>query len=188
MLTGFFRQTDISERSISMKYCSKCKKIHHNKELTQCPKCRRKLIDDPNYNSPVNIITANGFELERIKSALTDAEIPFSVKEERYDTGLQILNSAPPENCSFFVPLSRYDEAVDTLIGIGALDENTLQALDKEDEAFLEKSRENEKNDELPEDKARMIRILSFIAFLAILAGFVFLTDHLLSFITPLFQ
>ena len=171
-----------------MKYCSKCKKIHHNKELTQCPKCRRKLIDDPNYNSPVNIITANGFELERIKSALIDAEIPFSVKEERYDTGLQILNSAPPENCSFFVPLSRYDEAVDTLIGISALDENTLPALDTEDEAFLEKSRENEKNDELPEDKARMIRILSFIAFLAILAGFVFLTDHLLSFITPLFQ
>ena len=66
-----------------MKYCSKCKKVHINTEIQNCPACKRKLIENPNGFSPVNIITANGFELERIKSALADSEIPFSVKEER---------------------------------------------------------------------------------------------------------
>lgn len=160
-----------------MKYCSKCKKIL-TKNLDQCPKCGRRLIDNPNEYSPVNLVTANGFELERIKSALTDAEIPFSVKEERYDTGLQILNSAPPENCLFSVPLSEYRKAVETLVGIGALNENSLEELPDENEEF---SREN--SEELPENKARLIRILSFVAFLAILAGAVFLTDYLLSFL-----
>ena len=169
-----------------MKYCSKCKKIHTTKELTQCPTCRRRLIENPNHDSPVNIITANGFELERIKSALTDSEIPFSVKEERYDTGLQILNSAPPENCSFFVPLSHYDKAVETLIGIGALSEEAVEEIDKADKEYLEKAREQEKKDELPEEKARLIRILSFLGFIAVLVGFSFLVDYLLSFITPL--
>ena len=169
-----------------MKYCSKCKKIHLNKELTNCPQCRRKLIENPSHYSPVNVITANGFELERIRSALTNADIAFSVKEEKYDTGLQILNTAPPENCSFYVPLSHYDQAVEVLIGIGALKTDPLADLDKEDEVFLEKSREQEKNDELPESKARLIRIFSLLAFLAFLVGFAYLVDWLLSFVTPL--
>ncbi len=169
-----------------MKYCSKCKKIHINKDLKNCPTCKRKLIENPSHYSPVNLITANGFELERIRSALTQADIAFSVKEENYDTGLQILNTAPPENCSFFVPLSHYDKAVETLIGIGALKSNPLEELDKEDEDFLEKSREQEKNDELPEGKARLIRILSFLAFLVFLGIFAFAVDWLLSLVTPL--
>ena len=155
-----------------MKYCSKCKKVHINTEIQNCPACKRKLIENPNGFSPVNIITANGFELERIKSALADSEIPFSVKEERYDTGLQILNSAPPENCSFFVPLSHYDKAVETLIGIGALSEEAVEEIDKADKEYLE--------------KARLIRIFSFLGFIAVLVGFSFLVDYLLSFITPL--
>ena len=169
-----------------MKYCSKCKKIHTNKELKNCPICKRKLIENPSHYSPVNLITANGFELERIRSALTQADIAFSVKEENYDTGLQILNTAPPENCSFFVPLSHYDKAVETLIGIGALKSNPLEELDKEDEDFLEKSREQEKKEELPEGKARLIRILSFLAFLVFLGIFAFAVDWLLSLVTPL--
>ena len=169
-----------------MKYCSKCKKVHSNTEIQICPVCRRKLIENPNGFSPVNLITANGFELERIRSALTQADIAFSVKEENYDTGLQILNTAPPENCSFFVPLSHYDKAVETLIGIGALKSNPLEELDKEDEDFLEKSREQEKKEELPEGKARLIRILSFLAFLVFLGIFAFAVDWLLSLVTPL--
>ena len=169
-----------------MKYCSKCKKVHINTEIQNCPACKRKLIENPNGFSPVNIITANGFELERIKSALADSEIPFFFFFERYDTGLQILNSAPPENCSFFVPLSHYDKAVETLIGIGALSEEAVEEIDKADKEYLEKAREQEKKDELPEEKARLIRILSFLGFIAVLVVFSFLVDYLLSFITPL--
>ncbi len=169
-----------------MKYCPKCKSVHLKKELTLCPQCRRKLIENPSPHSPVKVVTANGFELERIKASLTEADIPFSVTEERYDTGLQILNDAPPENCSFFIPLSHYDKALETLIGIGAADPDTLQALDQQDEAFLQQSREQEKQDELPENKARWIRIGSLLGFLLFLGLFAYLVDRLLALVTPL--
>lgn len=169
-----------------MKYCSKCKNLHFSKELDKCPRCGKKLINEPSHYSPVKIVTANGFELERIKSALTQADIPFSVSEEKYDTGLQILNSAPPENCAFCVPIAHYDKAVETLVGIGALSEEKIHELDKEDEEFLEKSRQKEKDEELPEGKARLIRIFSFLGFLIVLVGFAYLVDWLLSFVTPL--
>ena len=106
--------------------------------------------------------------------------------EEKYDTGLQILNSAPPENCAFCVPIAHYDKAVETLVGIGALDEDAIHELDREDEEFLEKSRQQENDDTLPENKARLIRIFSFLGFLAVLVGFAYLVDWLLSFVTPL--
>ncbi len=125
---------------IALKYCSKCKNLHFSKELDKCPRCGKRLIDEPSHYSPVKIVTANGFELERIRSALTQADIPFSVTEEKYDTGLQILNSAPPENCAFCVPIAHYDKAVETLVGIGALDEDAIHELDREDEEFLETS------------------------------------------------
>lgn len=169
-----------------MKYCSKCKNLHFNKELEKCPRCGKRLIDEPSHYSPVKIVTANGFELERIRSALTQADIPFSVTEEKYDTGLQILNSAPPENCAFCVPIAHYDKAVETLVGIGALNEDAIHELDREDEEFLEKSRQQENDDTLPENKARLIRIFSFLGFLAVLVGFAYLVDWLLSFVTPL--
>lgn len=168
-----------------MKYCTKCKQIHTAKELTVCPRCGRKLTENPNYQSPVKAVTANGFELERIRAALTNEDIPFSVKEERYDTGLQILNSAPPENCSFYIPLCHYDKAMETLVGIGAVSEESMQELDRQDKEFLQKSREQEKTEEMPEGKARLIRILSLIGFLAVLVGFAYLADRLLSFVTP---
>lgn len=171
---------------IALKYCSKCKNLHFSKELDKCPRCGKRLIDEPSHYSPVKIVTANGFELERIRSALTQADIPFSVTEEKYDTGLQILNSAPPENCAFCVPIAHYDKAVETLVGIGALDEDAIHELDREDEEFLEKSRQQENDDTLPENKARLIRIFSFLGFLAVLVGFAYLVDWLLSFVTPL--
>ena len=71
-------------------------------------------------------------ELERIRAALHDADIPYSYQEARRDTGIQILNSAPPENCDVFVPLSAYNDALEVLIGIGALKENDIPDIDDE--------------------------------------------------------
>ena len=96
-----------------MRYCTKCKILTRDHE--KCPFCSRKTIDNPSHFSPVRIITANGFELERIRAALNDAGIPYSYNESVKDTGLQILNSAPPENCDVYVPLSAYAQACELL-------------------------------------------------------------------------
>lgn len=168
-----------------MKYCPKCKKLYNNDTLTHCSECSRKLVSDPHYSSPVKLITANGFEFERIRAAIDSAEIPYSYQEAKNDAGIQILNSAPPENCDIFVPLNAYSDAVDVLIGIGALKDNPAE-LSSSDMEKLRSESKKAHEEELPEDKARLIRILSLIAFLIILVGVVFATDALMGFLRGL--
>lgn len=166
-----------------MRYCTKCKKLYKGDETEKCFVCGKKTISDPSHYSPVNVVTANGFELERIRAALHDADIPYSYQEARRDTGIQILNSAPPENCDVFVPLSAYEKTMDVLIGIGAVKEEISQA-DTEKLREAEKAAEDE---ELPPEKARRIRILSGIAFILLLVLVVWLVDIGFEFVKSLF-
>lgn len=164
-----------------MKYCTKCKKLFMKDHKEVCPNCSRKLISDPNHFSPVHIVTANGFELERIRAALNSAEIPYSYQEELHDAGIQILNSAPPENCEVFVPISAYDDAVDTLVGIGAIKDDDIPDINEENKQQLKLSKKKSEEEELSPQKARLVRILSAIAFLIILTGVVYFTDFLIA-------
>ncbi len=172
-----------------MKYCSKCKKLYFNKDNDSCPSCGRKLIEDPNYFSPVHIVTANGFELERIRAALESKEIPYSYQNEKKETGIRILNSAPPENCDVFVPVSAYSDALDILVGIGAIKNDNIPDIDddgikKIDSAKKEAARADE---ELSPGKARIVRILSFAAFLLILAATVYAADFIIALVKSFF-
>lgn len=170
-----------------MKYCTRCKLIFNDNNQNICPKCRKKLISNPSSYSAVKVITANGFELERIRSALTDADIPFSVQQTRSDTGIQILNSAPPENCNIFVPLSSYDDAIEVLVGINALKDNEIPEINEETQKEIKKAKADaEKNDMSPR-KRFWVKLLSLIAFLLIISGVVFLTDYLMSFVKTFF-
>ena len=166
-----------------MRYCTKCKKLYKGDETEKCFVCGKKTISDPSHYSLVNVVTANGFELERIRAALHDADIPYSYQEARKDAGIQILNSAPPENCDVFVPLSAYEKTMDVLIGIGAVKEDISQA-DTEKLREAEKAAEDE---ELPPEKARRIRILSGIAFILLLVLVVWLVDIGFEFVKSLF-
>ncbi len=165
-----------------MKYCTKCKKIYNN-SAERC--CGKKLTVNPSTFSPVAAVTANGFELERIRAALNDAEIAYSVQQIKKDTGLQILNSAPPENCTVYVPLCDYDAALSVLIGIGAIDEAAAPEFSDEDIQELQKAKEQAESEELSPRKRFWVRLLSLIGFLLILTGVAYLTDWLLSFVTP---
>lgn len=167
-----------------MKYCTKCKKLYNDNSAECCSACGKALISDPSHYSPVNIVTANGFELERIKAALTDSDIPFSVRECADDTGLQILNSAPPENCTIFVPLAYYTQTTELLIGIGALKE--ADELSEEDEQHV--AAEKEKNEEEMSPRKRFwVKLLSIILFIGLIAGVIFLADLIGRFINPSF-
>ena len=109
-----------------MRYCTRCKRIYFNNENGLCPLCGRQMTDDPNILSPVYVLTANGFELERVRSVLDSEGIAYTVNEARHDAGIQILNSAPPENCDVYVTLSEYERAVETLKGSGAISDDIL--------------------------------------------------------------
>ena len=132
------------------------------------------------------MVTANGFELERIKAALKDEKIPFTVSEAVKDAGIQILNSAPPENCRVFVPLSFYNQACELLIGIGALKQ--AEELTDEEQEILEKKRQSDDEDGLSPRKRFLSRLLFIIMFIAMIAGAVFLADLLIPFINPYYH
>lgn len=169
-----------------MKYCTRCKKVFQKQELKDCPLCGRSLHNDPHHYSPVDMLTANGFELERIKAALTDAKIPFTVQEVKKDAGIQILNAAPPENCKLFVPLSFYNEACELLIGIGALKE--AEPLSEEEEEQLKDARKKDVPEEMSPRKRFWVKVFSIILFIALIAATVFLADLLIPLINPNFH
>ncbi len=162
-----------------MKYCSKCKKIYINMEEKNCPQCNRKLIEEPSHFSPIHLITANGFEFERIRAAIDSAEIPYSYRAAKKEPGLMILNSAPPENIDIFVPLSDYDDAVNILVGIGAMKEDELADMDEHSQEQFKKAKKEAAEEELSPGKARIIRLLSAIGFLLALVGVSLLADFI---------
>ena len=173
-----------TEWSCNMKYCTKCERRYTDTNASHCTLCGKALIDNPNHYSPVYVVTANGFELERIKASLTDADIPFSVSQTRDDTGLQILNAAPPENSQIFVPLSFYTQTVSILLGIGAL--NHADEISEQDEEKLQQER-SEHEEEMSPKKRFWVKLLSIILFIGILAAVVFLADWIGHFINPNF-
>ena len=173
------------KRGKAMKYCTKCKKIENDLQRANCRFCGKALIDNPSHYSPVHIVTANGFELERIKAALTEADIPFTVQQTKDDTGLQILNAAPMENCQVFVPLAYYTDSTSLLIGIGALRE--AEELDEEEEKRLQEERKKTE-EELSPQKRFWVRLLSIIAFIGLVAAVVFLADLIGKLINPNFH
>ncbi len=181
MVSPYYQEMDV----IEMKYCTKCKKLYTTDELTACRLCGKALITDPHHHSPVDIITANGFELERIKAALTEADIPFSVRECENDTGLQILNSAPPENSHITIPLSYYTQAMELLVGIGAIKE--AEELNASDEEKLQQERQNFEEEMSPR-KTFWVKLLSIILFIGLIALVVFVADWIGRFINPNFH
>ena len=172
-----------------MKYCARCKKLYFKITDSRCPICNKKLIENPNHFSPVYIVTANGFELERIRAALNSADIPYSYQNEKRETGIRILNSAPPENCEVFVPISAYCDAMDILVGIGAVKDDKIPDVNDDEMAKLNEAKKEaaETDEELSPKKARIIRILSFIAFLMILAAAVYLADFIIALVKNMF-
>ncbi|MBQ9461506.1 MAG: hypothetical protein IJU51_06285 [Clostridia bacterium] len=151
-----------------MKYCSKCKKIYTKSNPEICPACGRELISDPGSFSPVDIVTAHGFELERVCSALKEAGIPFSTREVRRDMGIQILNAAPPENCIVTVPLEQYQQAVELLIGIGAMQQAEELSDDDRQQIADDKAKNDEETSPTKGTFNKVVLIIMFIILVGI--------------------
>ncbi len=167
-----------------MKYCTKCKKIYTGDEAEVCTECGRELVGEPNRFSPVDIVTANGFELERISAALKEAEIPFSTREVKRDMGIQIMNAAPPENCIVTVPLGYYTQASELLIGIGAM--TAADELSADDRQKLEEEK-NKKEPEQSPTKGAFNKAVLIVMFIILVGITIALADVIGRFINPSF-
>lgn len=168
-----------------MKYCKKCRHIH-NDEAQTCSCCQKELAEISESNTPVFLLSASGFELERVRTALNDSGIPTDValqKENSTDAGM---------GCDFseydlLVPFQAYKKAYDVCVGIGAIKAEGDEVLDS---LTLDGNAENpadEQGEEMSPTKRTAVKIVSAILFIILVAAVIYGTDFITGFIKGLF-
>ena len=162
-----------------MKICVSCKKLYAD-EQEKCPLCLASLevVKD---DTPVALLEAEGFETERIKAALTDADIPFSLS---YTESAPETMSAQSQRASIIVPYMYFKQSVEVCIGIGAL------APDCSEAQFAQQTNTSVRTQEenMSRAKRTTVKIASAIAFLLLVAAVVFATDFVTGLIKGLFN
>ena len=108
-----------------MKYCSKCKRLHNDEE-TVCKNCKAQLKTITDENTPVYLLTASGFELQRVKAALEDSTVPCDATikkcmENKYSKSIKAYTGYDDLTYDVYVPYSAYEKAFDTCVGIDAI-------------------------------------------------------------------
>lgn len=165
-----------------MKYCKKCKRVYQD-ELEYCTSCRSRkpLLPLTDSSTPVYLTSADGFERERIQTALTDNGIPNDsviVEEDIMPASVKGYSSSWRD---ILVPYSAYDKAYDICVGIGAV---KLEG----EEKIIDEDPPAEEFEDMPPAKRTTVKILSAILFIIVAALIIFGTDAITGFIKGLFH
>ncbi|MGN1467590.1 MAG: hypothetical protein ACI4W1_04710 [Ruminococcus sp.] len=167
-----------------MKYCTSCRKLHNDNEET-CTQCRKALKTVEDENTPVFLISAEGFEKERIIAALADEGIPTDTKRMKKDNSAKAVTGVDMSDVKILVPYQAYEKAYDICVGIGAIKEENEEIID---------DGEYKESDAKPLDRqleeinggSKAGRIILAIMFLVLAALAVFGTDAITGFISKL--
>lgn len=156
-----------------MKYCKNCKRVSFTEdERCVCGKRFAKSFDN---SDPAELITAEPSKQEDIERCLSKAEIPYSVQDRSgYSPSVGKLQG----DIIIMVPISFLKKA------IGVLEENGFT----EKPEWFDKLPDGEPMwEEMPEGKARAVRILSIIGFLIVIylcvAGVDYIANLLFGFV-----
>ena len=170
-----------------MKYCSKCKRLHNDEE-TVCKNCKAQLKTITDENTPVYLLTASGFELQRVKAALEDSTVPCDATIKKCMENKCSKSIKAYTAYDVYVPYSAYEKAFDTCVGIGAIKLEGEEILD-EDVEYTENDGEtlDEQFEKMTGAKRTTVRIVSALLLLLIVAGVVFGTDAIMNFIKEFF-
>ena len=165
-----------------MKYCKKCKRVYQD-EQEYCTSCRSRkpLLPLTDSSTPVYLTSADGFERERIQTALTDNGIPNDsviVEEDIMPASVKGYSSSWRD---ILVPYSAYDKAYDICVGIGAV---KLEG----EEKIIDEDPPAEEFEDMPPAKRTTVKILSAILFIIVAALIIFGTDAITGFIKGLFH
>lgn len=174
-----------------MKYCKKCNLLIKD-DLNSCTNCGKALDNSlPSDKSPVVVVTASGFEKERICTMLTDKDIPYSVRvapKKGIPTEMNAVIGNSKATHQIVVPYEFYNKAMEQLVGINAvqLNDEELQALT---EALENEESSNKVSniDDYFSVKNRVVRIVSAFAFFALVALVIFGVDAVMAIIRAFF-
>ena len=170
-----------------MKYCKKCKHIHDDK-FDICTECRKPqpLYSIEDENTPVFLISASGFEIERIRSALESGGIPSDCAARKNNISADAVTGADLNDKDILVPFSAYEQAYDICVGIGAIkpegEEITV------DESDVERVASGEEVVEMSPAKRTTVKIVSALMIIILFCLVIWGTDFLTGFFTGFFK
>lgn len=169
-----------------MKYCKKCKHLHKdNEEL--CTACKKPLYEITDENTPVYIMSAGGFEFQRIKTALEGSGIPCDSIPQKYTTSAEAVTGYDSSYRDIMVPYAAYEKAYDVCVGIGAIKDGSEEIID-ESVNESDYDAEMEEFEKMDSKKRMVVRIVSAAFLIIVFALVIYGTDFITSFIKGLFS
>lgn len=131
------------------------------------------------------LTTASGFELERIKTALSDNGIPNDSRPQKRNYSAKAVTGVDNAIQDIYVAESDYEKAYDLCIGIGAIQpEGEVTILDDDGQAAAPV----EEFEEMSPGKRTAVRIVSAILFILIAAAVIFGVDFFTNWIKGFFS
>ena len=164
-----------------MKYCKKCKRMYKDNE-EKCLNCKKPLYEIRDNNTPVYLMSATGFELQRVMSALEDEGIPCNNFRNAKSVSADAITGFDTSEYYIAVPYSAYEKAYDVCIGIGAIKDGEAEIVDEKLPEI-----EEEQFEDMPSGKRTAVRIISAIMLIILFGGVIYLTDFIMQLIKGLF-
>ena len=129
------------------------------------------------------LLSASGFELERVKTALADNGIPNDSKPQKRSYSAKAVTGVDNSEQDIYVAESDYEKAYDLCVGIGAI------CIEGEETTILEDTDKpaEEEFEEMSPQKRTAVRIVSAILFILIAAAVIFGVDSITGWIKGLF-
>ena len=130
------------------------------------------------------LLSASGFELERVKTALADNGIPNDSKPQKRNFSAKAVTGVDYSEQDVYVAESDYEKAYDLCVGIGAIhiEGEETQILDEAGDKPAE-----EEFEEMSPQKRTAVRIISALLFIMIVAAVIFGVDAITGWIKSLF-
>lgn len=172
-----------------MKFCKVCKKLCFGESLP-ADGCKHKLSTIEDINEPVRLCIAGGTERAMLTGMLKDAQIPY-VEENVYPQGVanEIVTGFDVKlsNISVVVPFSALPKASELLSTVETLKNEIEPHMDEIKAEIARLKAEKEKAMTMSPALRTTVKVLTALAFLALIALAVFGTDALTSWIKGLF-
>ena len=133
------------------------------------------------------LLSASGFELERVKTALSDNGIPNDSKPKKRNFSAKAVTGVDNSEQDIYVAESDFEKAYDLCIGIGAIrPEGEEQEILPDDGTEPEPA--GEEFEDMPQGKRTAVRIISAILLVLLFASVIFFTDFVTGWIKSLFM
>lgn len=141
-----------------LKYCPKCKKLFSEKGDTCL--CGIRLTDKLKNDTPVLLITSTNIEKDRISAILDDEKLPYSIQIKDDKSNVTSVPGFDTASYNFYVPYGFYKKSLDLVAAVSSV--HLPDYYDKlpviEDQEWTEMS----------PAKRNTVRLLSALAFAAV--------------------